>query len=220
MVKQNTMAELLRQIQDCGVIVVVRAQKQHAEGILPGAEAVMKVGCKAIEITFSVPDAVSVIRRVDEAFGNDILLGAGTVMTPADAVAAVNAGARYLVAPNTNPEVIGMAKRLGVPVFPGALSPSEVVDAWNAGADAVKIFPASIFGPAYIKALRGPLPHIPLVPTGGISAQNAGDYIKAGAFALGAGSNLFDPLLLAEKRYDEMTARAREFCEAIAAARG
>lgn len=211
-------AVVMEQIQACGVVVVVRAD--DPESVLPGIEAVLKGGCRAVEITFTVPDAVGVIRRVAQAFGDEILLGAGTVMNPSDGVAAADAGAKFLVSPNTNPDVIGMAKRLGVPICPGAVTPTEVVSAWNAGADCVKIFPASALGPDYIKALRGPLPHIPLMPTGGVSAENAGDYIRAGAFVLGAGSSLFDPKLLAAKNYDEMTARAQAFCEAIAAARG
>ena len=212
------MAGVMDEIRECGVIVVVRAD--DASKIFDGIEAVRAGGCRVVEITFSVPDAVSVIRETAKRFGDDVLLGAGTVLNPSDAVAAVGAGAKYLIAPNTNREVIGIAKRLAVPIFPGALTPTEVVEAWNAGADAVKIFPASISGPSYIKALRGPLPHIPLVPTGGVSSDNAAAYIKAGAFALGAGGNLFDPGLLAAEQYDEMKVRAASMIEAVKQARG
>ena len=207
----------VEKIGDLGVVLVVRAKGD--ENTMKGIEAMIAGGVRAIEITFSVPNAVAVIRAVKERFGADILLGAGTVLNPSDAAGAVRAGAEYVVSPNTNLEVIGIAKRLGVPVMPGAFTPTEVVDAWSAGADVVKIFPASVGGPAYIKALRGPLPHIPMLPTGGVNDKTAGPFIAAGAFALGAGSNLFDKKLLAAEDYAGLTKLAKSFMAGVAEAR-
>jgi len=211
------MHEVVRQIGEAGVVLVVRGES--AEAVIPGIEAVVAGGVNVVEITFTVPDAPGVIRRVNEAMGKKILLGAGTVMTPLDAVTAVNAGARFVVAPNTNPEVIGMCKSLDVPIAPGALSPTEVAAAWAAGAEIVKLFPASAVGPAYLRAIHAPMPEVRLLPTGGVDAKTAGEYIKNGAFALGVGGKLFDKKLLAAKKYDEMTARARELIAAVKAAR-
>ena len=207
----------VEKIRDLGVVLVVRAKGD--EQTMKGIAAMIEGGVKAIEITFSVPNAVAVIKAVKERFGADILLGAGTVLNPSDAAGAVGAGAQYVVSPNTNPEVIGISKRLGVPVMPGAFTPTEVVNAWAAGADVVKIFPASVGGPAYIKALRGPLPHIPMLPTGGVNDKTAGPFIEAGAFALGAGSNLFDKKLLAAEDYAGLTKLAKSFMTGVAEAR-
>ncbi len=207
----------VEKIRDLGVVLVVRAKGD--EGTMKGIEAMIEGGVTAIEITFSVPNAIAVIKSVKERFGSNIILGAGTVLNPSDAAGAVRAGAEYIVSPNTNPEVIGISKRLGVPVMPGAFTPTEVVNAWAAGADVVKIFPASVGGPAYIKALRGPLPHIPMMPTGGVNDKTAGPFIEAGAFALGAGSNLFDKKLLAAEDYKGLTSLAKSFMSGVAEAR-
>ena len=207
----------VERIRDLGVVLVVRAKGD--ENTMKGIEAMLAGGVTAIEITFSVPNAVAVIRAVRERFGTDILLGAGTVLNPSDAAGAVGAGAEFVVSPNTNLEVIGMAKRLGVPVMPGAFTPTEVVNAWAAGADVVKIFPASVGGPAYIKALRGPLPHIPMLPTGGVNDKTAGPFIEAGAFALGAGSNLFDKKLLAAEDFKGLADLAKRFTAGVREAR-
>ena len=209
----------LKKIHDVGIVLVVRAEKAD-ETLFSALGAIAEGGVKAIEITFSVPDAVSVIRQVAERFGDDVILGAGTVLNPSDAVAAVGAGATYVVSPNTNVEVIGVAKRMGVPVMPGAFTPTEVVTAYNAGADVVKIFPASVGGPGHLKALRGPLPHIPMMPTGGVNLETAAPFIKAGAFALGAGGNLYDKKLIASGDFAGLTALAKRYVDLIAEARG
>lgn len=205
----NKMHPTVEKIGELGVVLVVRAKGD--ENTMKGLQAMVDGGVKAIEITFSVPNAPAVIRAVAERFGDKIMLGAGTVLTPLDAAAAVENGARYLVSPNTNVEVIGMAKRLGVPVLPGAYTPTEVVAAWSAGADVVKIFPASVGGPEYIKALRGPLPHIPMLPTGGVDDKTAPAFLEAGAFALGAGSNLFNAKLLAAGDFKGLSDLAARF---------
>jgi 2-dehydro-3-deoxyphosphogluconate aldolase / (4S)-4-hydroxy-2-oxoglutarate aldolase len=213
----DKMHPTVEKIRDLGVVLVVRAKGD--ENTMKGIAAMIEGGVKAIEITFSVPNAIAVIKAVKDRFGADVLLGAGTVLNPSDAAGAVGAGAEYVVSPNTNPEVIGIAKRLGVPVMPGAFTPTEVVSAWSAGADVVKIFPASVGGPSYIKALKGPLPHIPMMPTGGVNDQTAGPFIEAGAFALGAGSNLFDKKLLAAEDYAGLTKLAQSFMKGIGEAR-
>ncbi len=207
----------VEKIRELGVVLVVRAKGD--EGTMKGIEAMIAGGVKAIEITFSVPNAIEVIAAVKKRFGDKVLLGAGTVMNTQDAVGAVEAGAEYIVSPNTNFEVIGIAKRMGVPVMAGAFTPTEVVNAYAAGSDVVKIFPASVGGPSYIKALKGPLPNIPMMPTGGVNDKTAAPFIEAGAFALGAGSNLFDKKLLAAEDYDGLTKLARSFMDGVAAAR-
>ena len=209
--------ETLRRIEELGVILVVRAQSE--EEAVAGVRAVVEGGIRAVEITFTVPGAPAVIRTVKREMGDSILLGAGTVMHPEDAEDAVDAGATYLVAPNTDERVIGAAKRFGVPIIPGAFTPTEVVRAWDLGADAVKIFPASLGGPAYIKALKAPLPHIPLVPTGGVDEKTVSEFFKAGAFAVGAGGALFDQGRLKAKDYAGMTEAAARFMKALKAAR-
>ena len=209
---------VVKRIGELGCVLVVRCETE--EEAVQGIRAVVEGGIKAVEITFTVPGAPSVIRRVKHDLGESVLLGAGTVTNPEQAEDAVDAGALYLVAPNTDERVIGAAKRLGVPIFPGALTPTEVQRAWDLGADAVKIFPASVGGPAYIRTLRAPFPHIPMIPTGGIDDRNLGDFFKAGAFAVGAGGALFDHKRLLAKDWQGMTEVAKHFSAALKAARG
>jgi 2-dehydro-3-deoxyphosphogluconate aldolase/(4S)-4-hydroxy-2-oxoglutarate aldolase len=208
---------VLKKIGELGVILIVRCETE--DEAIHGIRAVMAGGIKAVEITFTVPSATSVIRRVKHEFGESVLLGAGTVLTPEEVEDAVDAGALYLIAPNTDEKVIGAAKRLGVPIIPGAFTPTEVVRAWDLGADAIKIFPASVGGPSYIRALRAPLPHIPLIPTGGVDDKTVGDFFRAGAFAVGAGGALFDRKRLHAKDYAGMTEVAARFMAALKAAR-
>ena len=208
---------ILKRIGELGVVLVVRCETE--DEAVNGIRAVIAGGIKAVEVTFTVPGAPGVIRRVKHDLGDSVLLGAGTVLTPEEAEDAVDAGARYLIAPNTDEKVIGAAKRLGVPIIPGAFTPTEVVRAWDLGADAVKVFPASLGGPAYIRALRAPLPHIPMVPTGGVDEHTVGEFLRAGAFAVGAGGALFDRKRLHAKDYAGMTDVARRFMAALQAAR-
>jgi 2-dehydro-3-deoxyphosphogluconate aldolase/(4S)-4-hydroxy-2-oxoglutarate aldolase len=208
---------VLEKIGEFGAVLVVRCESE-AEA-LAGIRAVLAGGIKAVEITFTVPGAPGVIRRVKKELGESILLGAGTVLTPEQAEDAVDAGALYLIAPNTDEKVIGAAKRLGVPMIPGAFTPTEVVKAWDLGAYAVKVFPASLGGAAYIRALRAPLPHIPLVPTGGVDERTVGEFFRAGAFAVGAGGALFDRKRLQAQDYAGMTEVARRFMAALHEAR-
>jgi len=209
--------ETVAKVGELGIVLVVRAKGD--ENTMKGLEAMVNGGVKALEITFSVPNAVEVIRAVGARFGDRILLGAGTVLTPEEARGAVGAGARFVVSPNTNPEVLAAAKQLNVPAMPGAFTPTEVVNAWNLGASVVKIFPASVGGPDYLKAIRAPLPHIPLMPTGGVDDKTAPEFIAAGAFALGAGSNLFNAKLLAAGDFKGLAELAARFVAVVAEAR-
>jgi len=209
--------EMLTRMIDCGIIAVVRTPS--AETALKAVEAVMAGEMNTVEVTFTVPNAVEVIRTVAKSIGPDVILGAGTVTDAEKAKAAIEAGARFIVAPNTDPDTITTAIALGAVAIPGALTPTEVVNAVHAGADAVKIFPASVFGPSYIKALRGPLPDVKYVPTGGVELDNIADYVKAGAAMFGVGSNLVDSKLIAVGDYATITARARAFTDAVKKAR-
>jgi 2-dehydro-3-deoxyphosphogluconate aldolase/(4S)-4-hydroxy-2-oxoglutarate aldolase len=204
---------VLKSIGEYGAVLVVRCETE--DEAVNGVRAVLEGGIKAVEVTFTVPGAPSVIRRIKHEFGESLLLGAGTVLTPEQAEDAVDAGALYLIAPNTDEKVIGAAKRLGVTVIPGAFTPTEVVRAWDLGADAIKIFPASLGGPSYIKALKAPLPHIPLIPTGGVDERTVGEFLRAGAFAVGAGGAIFDIKRLKAKDYAGMTEVAKRFTTAL-----
>jgi len=208
---------LLERMIDCGIVGVVRTSS--AETALKAVEAVMAGGMNAVEITFTVPNAVDVIRTVAKSIGPDIILGAGTVTDMEKAKAAIDAGARFIVAPNTDRETIMAAVARGAVAIPGALTPTEVVNAVAAGADAVKIFPASAFGPSYIKALRGPLPDVVYVPTGGVELDDIPAYLEAGAKMFGVGSNLVDKKLIDVGDYATITKRARAFIDAVKTAR-
>ena len=209
--------ETVAKVGELGVVLVVRAKGD--ENTMKGLEAMVNGGVKALEITFSVPNAPKVIRAVKARFGDQVLLGAGTVLSAEQARNAAEAGAAFLVAPNIDPQVMAAAKKLGVPMMPGAFTPSEVVSAWQQGASVVKIFPASVGGPDYLKAIRAPLPHIPLMPTGGVDDKTAPEFIAAGAFALGAGSNLFNAKLLAAGDFKGLTEIAARFVAVVAEAR-
>ena len=208
---------VLKTISEYGAVLVVRCETE--DEAVNGIRAVMEGGIRAVEVTFTVPGAPGVIRRVKHEFGDSVLLGAGTVLTPEQAEDAVDAGAVYLISPNTDEKVIGAAKRLNVLSIPGAFTPTEVVRAWDLGADAVKIFPASHGGPPYIKALKAPLPNIPMIPTGGVDERTVGDFFRAGAFAVGVGGALFDLKRLKAKDYAGMTEVAKRFTTALRLAR-
>ncbi len=209
--------ETLERIRELGVVLVVRAKGD--ENTMKGLQAMVDGGVKALEITFSVPNAPEVIKAVKARFGDSVVLGAGTVLTTEQAKNAVEAGASFLVAPNTDADVMAAARKFEVPMMPGAFTPSEIVNAYKMGAAVVKIFPASVGGPAYLKAVRAPLPHIPMMPTGGVDDQTAPAFLEAGAFALGAGSNLFDAKKLAAGDFKGMTELAARFVTVVTEAR-
>src|SRR4029450_1815452 len=189
--------ETIKRIRDTGVIPVVRATS--ADEAMRAIDAIREGGISVLEITMTVPGAIKVIEQVSKRYGKDALVGAGTVLDPEIAEACVSSGARFVVSPALNLETIACCRKLGVAVMPGALTPTEVVQAWNAGADFVKVFPAgAVGGASYLKALKAPLPQIELVPTGGVSLITAADFIRAGAAALGVGTDLVDIKALRE----------------------
>jgi 2-dehydro-3-deoxyphosphogluconate aldolase / (4S)-4-hydroxy-2-oxoglutarate aldolase len=205
-------------IREVGVIPIVRTPSP--EDAFRAAEAIIE-GCIGIaEITMTVPNAIRVMERVVERFGDKVLLGAGTILDPESCRAALLAGAEFIVTPSLDVRVIEVARRYSKPCVPGALTPTEAVTAWQAGADLVKIFPCGpVGGPSYIRALKGPLPQIEFVPTGGVTLETTSDYIKAGAAAVAVGGELVDSKALREGRLDVITATARKFADAVRAAR-
>ena len=197
------------------IIAIVRGVAP--EQILATAEALYSGGIRLLEITFnqssptSDQDTAGSIRLLCAALGDRMGIGAGTVMTPAQVQTAVAAGARYIISPNTDAAVIRTTRELGAISIPGALTPSEIAAAWQAGADFVKVFPAGTFGTDYIRAIRSPISHIPLLAVGGIDENNLNDYLDAGVCGVGIGSNLASLKLIREGRFDELTVLARKF---------
>ena len=208
----------IARIREVGVIPIVRvASPEDAYRV---AEALIEGSIGIAEITMTVPNAIRVMERVAERFGEKVLLGAGTILDPESCRAALLAGADFIVTPSLDARVIEVARRYSKVCIPGALTPTEVVAAWQAGADLVKIFPCGpVGGPQYIKALRAPLPHIDFVPTGGVNLETTPEYIKAGAAAVAVGGELVDAKALREGRLDVITSTARKFVEAVRDAR-
>lgn len=210
--------EVFDKMMDEGLIPVIRVAS--ASEAIDVANAIKEGGVSLIEITMSVQGAIDVIKELTAEYKGEIIMGAGTVLDPETGRAAVLAGAQFIVTPTLNLDLIQLAHRYSAVVVPGAMTPTEILTAWNAGADMVKVFPAAqLGGPAYIKALRGPLPQILLVPTGGVNLQNAGAFIRAGASALGAGGELVDKKAVKEKKFSIITENARAFLKAIREAR-
>ena len=210
--------EVIKQIKDTGVIPVVRATS--ADEAMRAIDAIREGGISVLEITMTVPGAVGVIEEVSARYGKDALVGAGTVLDPETATACISAGAQFVVSPALNLATIARCKDHDIAVMPGALTPTEVVQAWNAGADFVKVFPAgAVGGPSYLKALKAPLPQIELVPTGGVSLKTAADFIKAGAAALGVGADLVDIKAIREGQASLITERAKQFLNIVREAR-
>lgn len=183
------------------------------------AEALLAGGVEAIEITFTVPRAQDVIEQVADRLGDKIVLGAGTVLDAETARTAILAGARFIVAPTLNLEVIRLCRRYSTLIMPGALTPTEILAAWEAGADVVKVFPSDVTGPAYLKAIQGPLPHVRLMPTGGVNLKTAAEFLKAGACALGIGGALVDPKAVANREFTKISDLARQYVEIVKQAR-
>ena len=211
-------AGIIEQLVAIGVIPVVRAAS--AEEALAAVEAIEAGGLPILEITMTVPGALGVIEAVAKRYGESVLVGAGTVLNPETARDCVSAGARFIVSPALNVRTIEWCRAADVPVMPGALTPTEVLTAWQAGADFVKVFPCDSAGGArHIKALKGPFPEIPLIPTGGVTLATVADYIRAGAAAVGVGSNLVDTRAIAAGDAARVTAAARQYVEAVRQAR-
>ncbi|MBW3622324.1 MAG: bifunctional 4-hydroxy-2-oxoglutarate aldolase/2-dehydro-3-deoxy-phosphogluconate aldolase [Armatimonadetes bacterium] len=200
------MNETVTRIRDARVVAVLRASSP--EELMEVAGALREGGIRCLEFTMTTPGALEMIRHASCELDEDVLLGAGTILTGEAAEAAVEAGARFLVSPALKIEVVEAARRRGVPVMPGAFTPSEALAAWDAGADVVKIFPAGQLGPSYLKDLHGPFPDIPLMPTGGIGIDDAAAYLQAGAVAVGVGGNL--TRRAAGESLSDLTDRARQ----------
>jgi 2-dehydro-3-deoxyphosphogluconate aldolase / (4S)-4-hydroxy-2-oxoglutarate aldolase len=211
--------DILRSIIDIGVVPVVRTSS--ADSAVRAIEAVYRGGIRAAEITMTVPGAVKALEKLADAFGDKLVLGAGTVLDPETARICMLAGAQFFVTPALNLKTIEMAKRYSKIIMPGALTPTEIVTAWEAGADFVKVFPCGALGGAkYIKSLKAPLPHIEMVPTGGVSLETTADFLRAGAAAVAVGAELIDAKTITEGRYEVFEERARQFLAEVAKARG
>ena len=211
-------AAVLKAIHDTGLVTIVRATSQ--EEALKVVEAIRAAGVSAVEITMTVPGALQVLESLASQLGDKVLLGAGTVLDPETARLAILAGAEYLISPTLNVKVIEMTRRYGKVSIPAGLTPTEILAAWEAGADFVKVFPCGNMGGAdYIKALKAPLPQIELIPTGGVTLENAADFLRAGAAAIAVGGEIVDKKAMKEKRWDVITENARKFAEVVARVR-
>ena len=199
----------LRQVLESGIVAVVRSQ--DSQQLVDVVRALADGGVTVAEITMTVPGALDVVREVRQALGDRVLLGAGTILDPETARATRLAGAEYIVSPTLNFEVIKLCQRYDKLVMPGAFTPTEILAAWEAGADIVKVFPADIVGPAFFKALRGPLPQIRLMPTGGVDLTTAAAFLKAGACCLGVGSQLVEPEAVAKRDFGRIRDLAKQY---------
>jgi 2-dehydro-3-deoxyphosphogluconate aldolase/(4S)-4-hydroxy-2-oxoglutarate aldolase len=210
-------ADIVTRIEATGVVAVIRLTDAGVGRDV--AQALVAGGVVALEVTMTVPNAVALIEQLVKALPESCIVGAGTVVDGPTAEAVMDAGARFVVGPVLRPDVIAACRARDVAVMPGCFSPTEILTAWEAGADIVKVFPATSLGPAFFKDMRGPLPHVKLMPTGGVTKQNAGEWIKAGAVAIGVGTALVDAAAVKERRFDAITASAREFIAAVGTAR-
>jgi 2-dehydro-3-deoxyphosphogluconate aldolase/(4S)-4-hydroxy-2-oxoglutarate aldolase len=210
-------AGTVQAIEDAGVVAVIRMN--DATQIRAVADALGEGGVRAIEVTMTVPRAVELIADLAGSLPKEFLVGAGTVLDVETAQRVIQAGARFVVSPVFKPGLIDACHRCDVPAMPGCFTPTEILTAWEAGADIVKVFPATTLGPGFFKDIRGPLPQVRLMPTGGVTRDNAGDWIRAGAVAIGAGTALVDARAVSERRFDLITANARHFLQAVQLAR-
>lgn len=211
--------EIFNRMVSEALIPVIRVSS--AKEAIDVADAIKEGGGSFLEITMTVQGAIDVIKELTQKYKDEIIMGAGTILDPETGRAALLAGAQFIVSPTLNLDLIQLAHRYSAVVIPGAMTPTEILTAWNAGADMVKVFPAAqLGGPEYLKAIRGPLPQVLLVPTGGVNLQNAGAFIKAGATALGVGGELVDKKAVKEKKFNVITENARAFLKAIREAMG
>ena len=210
--------DIVNHIETLGLVPVVRASSP--DEALQAIEAIKAGGVDVLEITMTVPGAIKVIEKVADKYGSEVLVGAGTVLDPETARACLLAGAQFIVSPALNLDTIAMCHRYSAPVCPGVLTPTEVITAWSAGVDFVKVFPCgSVGGASYVKNLKGPFPQIKIIPTGGVSLKTAADFIKAGAAALGVGTDLVDVKAIREGNAEIVTQRAKEFVDIVRDAR-
>jgi 2-dehydro-3-deoxyphosphogluconate aldolase / (4S)-4-hydroxy-2-oxoglutarate aldolase len=211
--------EVIQKIKEIGVVPVVRASS--ADEALRVIDAIREGGVPVLEITMTVPGALKVIEEAAKRHGSEVLVGAGTVLDPETARACMLAGAQFVVSPALNLDTIAICRRYSIAVMPGALTPTEVVTAWQAGADVVKVFPCGAMGGAsYLKSLKAPLPQVEMIPTGGVSLKTGADFIAAGAMALGVGADLVDTAAIKQGNPQKVTDAARQYVELVRQARG
>ena len=212
--------QLLRTLTDSGVVAIIRTDS--SDKLLDTARALIAGGVTSVEVTMTTPGALEGIRKLAQTLEGDrrVLIGVGTVLDAATCQSAIEAGARFVVSPHFDPEVVATTRRLGALSLPGAFTPTEMVRAWSAGADIVKVFPSAAVGPSYLRDVLAPLPHLRLVPTGGVDVSNVGDWIRAGAVCVGAGSALMPKDAIARSDWAEITRRASAFVEGVRKARG
>jgi 2-dehydro-3-deoxyphosphogluconate aldolase/(4S)-4-hydroxy-2-oxoglutarate aldolase len=214
---------VLRIVEESKIVTIAR--KVPHDRLLPAADALIRGGIRLLEVTFDqasptcLTDTPADIARLGEAFGEKLCVGAGTVITKEQVAAAYEAGARFIVSPNTDPEIIAMAKALGLVTFPGALTPTEILNAYQAGADFVKIFPAETLGLPYIKSVMAPISHVPLVAVGGVNEDNIADFLNLGLKGVGIGSNILKKSYIETKNYDGLAELARRYTAAAGVAR-
>jgi len=210
-------SQIIHQLLNPGIVAVIRADS--SDQLLQVAEILSKGSVTAMEVTMTTPNALDVIREVTDRLGNEVLMGVGTILDTETCRAAILAGAEFVVTPIFRPEIIQLCKRYGKPIICGAYTPTEILNAWETGADFVKVFPADGLGPNYIKAVKAPLPQVQIIPTGGVDLNTAADFIKAGCAAVAAGSSLVSKKILETKNWPELKATAQKFVEIVAQAR-
>lgn len=208
----------LQRVLDLGLVAIIRAPS--GDQLVDVAEALYRGGIDVIEVTFTVPGALDIIKQLKEAVGDRVLLGAGTVLDAETARAAILAGAEFIVTPTVNSDVIKLCQRYSKVMMAGAFTPTEILTAWEAGADIVKVFPADVSGPSYLKAVHGPLPQVRLLPTGGVNLDTLASFVDAGACAVGLGGALVEKQALAEGNMQRVEEQAKAFVEAMKKARG
>ena len=211
-------SEKLGLIRETGVIAIMRAQS--SDQLIAAADAIKAGGVRVIEVTMTTPGALAVVEEAKARYGQDVLFGAGTVLDAETARAAILAGADFVVAPSLDLDTVALCNRYSMPVMPGCYTPTETVTAWQAGADMIKLFPASVGGPDLVKAIRAPLPQLEIVPVGGVNLDTAADFIRKGAAALGVGSSLVNQKLLDAGDLDELRRRAAALIAAVRKGRG
>jgi 2-dehydro-3-deoxyphosphogluconate aldolase/(4S)-4-hydroxy-2-oxoglutarate aldolase len=209
--------EILAQLTLLGAVAVIRMS--DSENLKRVSEAIHKGGVSAIEITMTTPNALAVIENLSKTMGNDIIVGVGSVLDSQSAISAINAGARFVVSPIFKPDIVETVKKLGILVMPGAFTPTEILSAFEYGADIVKVFPADVVGMSFFKSVLAPMPHLKLMPTGGVTLTNAGDWLKAGACAVGVGTALLDKKAISENNFAQLTENAKILCRSIAEGR-
>jgi 2-dehydro-3-deoxyphosphogluconate aldolase/(4S)-4-hydroxy-2-oxoglutarate aldolase len=214
---KRSRSEIVAEVEKLGVVAIIRMPDPAA--LRAVVDALAEGGVRALEVTMTVPRAIELIKDIAPTLPADFLFGAGTLLDPDTVHRAIDAGAQFIVSPVFRPEVIKAAHADGVPVMPGCFTPTEILSAWEMGADVIKVFPATSVGPGYLKDIRGPLPQIKLMPTGGVSIDNVGDWLRAGAVAVGVGSAIVDTKAIAAKHFNVIVDNARRIVANVAAAR-